>query len=182
MRSPQFAVWLRLAYLVALATMTTSAMAQSTEAELKAAFIFSFAKYVDWPADALNANPGALTMCLVGAGNELFVELSEMDGKAIKGRSLQVRARTRGDDLKSCQMLVMADSEAEHIASVLRRLAGVPVLTVDGSGSFLDAGGIIGLFAEGKKIRFDINLAAARRNNLVLSSNLLKLAREVRQP
>jgi hypothetical protein len=182
MLSPLLAVWLRLALLVALATMAAPARAESTEAELKAAFIFSFAKYVDWPADTLSANPGGLTMCLVGAGNELFVALSEMDGKAIKGRSLQVRARARGDNLKSCQMLVMADSEAEHFAGVLRRLEGVPVLTVNGSSDFLDSGGIIGLIVEGKKIRFDVNLASARRNNLVLSSNLLKLARSVRQP
>jgi len=182
MLPPLLAVWLRLALMVALASMAALAMAESTEAELKAAFIFSFAKYVDWPADALSANPGGLTMCLVGGSNELFDALSELDGKAIKGRSLQVRARARGDNLKSCQMLVMADSEADHFAGVLRRLDGVPVLTVNGSGSFLDAGGIISLFAEGKKIRFDINLAAAQRNNLLLSANLLKLARTVRQP
>ncbi|RQW81096.1 MAG: YfiR family protein [Geobacter sp.] len=179
---PLLNFWLRLTLLVALAAMAAPVWAESTEAELKAAFIFSFAKYVDWPADALNANPGALTLCLVGGSNDLFDELSEMHGKAIKGRSLQVRTSARSDNLKSCQMLVMADSEADHYASVLRRLDGVPVLTVNGSSNFLDAGGIIGLFAEGKKIRFDINLVAARRNNLVLSSNLLKLARTVRQP
>jgi len=178
----QLIVWLRLACITALAVVAAPVCADTTEAELKAAFIFSFAKYVDWPADALNANPGALTLCLVGGSNALFDALSEMHGKAIKGRSLQVRTSTRSDNLKSCQMLVMADSEVDHFASVLRRLDGVPVLTVNGSEHFLDAGGIIGLFAEGKKIRFDINLVAARRNNLVLSSNLLKLARTVRQP
>jgi hypothetical protein len=165
-----------------LTVWPAAAMAESTEAELKAAFIFSFAKYVEWPADAFSANPGGLSLCLLGGSNQLFVALRELDGKAIKGRSLQVRVSAHGDNLKSCQMLVMADSEAEYFAGVLRRLDGVPVLTVNGSDSFLDAGGIIGLFAEGKKIRFDINLAAARRNNLVLSSNLLKLAHTVRQP
>lgn len=182
MRPSRLSVWLHLACTTALAAVAAPLWAQTTEAELKAAFIFSFARYVDWPAAAFNANPGALTLCLVGGSNELFDELSRMHGKAIKGRSLEVRTRARSDNLQSCQMLVVADSEADHFASILRRLDGVPVLTVNGAERFLDAGGMIGLLAEGKKIRFDINLAAARRNSLVLSSNLLKLARTVRQP
>ena len=99
----------------------------------------------------------------------------------VKNRRLQVRAAARNSNLKSCQVLVMSESEAEHFEAVLKRLEGAPVLTVSGAGRFLDAGGIIGLFLEGGKLRFDINLDAARRNNLLLSSNLLKLARQVRQ-
>ena len=76
---------------------------------------------------------------------------------------------------------MLADSEAEHFETVLRRVAGQPVLTINGSGRFLDAGGIISLFIENGKLRFDINLAAARASNLSMSSNLLKLARVVRQ-
>jgi len=171
----------RLVLLVVLASLAASVWAESTEAELKAAFVYNFAKYVDWPADTLNATPGVLPLCLVGAQDALFDALTEMEGKMVKNRSLRVRAASRHDNLKACQVLVMADSEAEHFEAVLRRLEGVPVLTVNGSDRFLDAGGIIGLVAEGKKVRFDINLGAARRNNLVLSSHLLKLARQVRQ-
>jgi len=167
--------------LAALASLATPVWAEATEAELKAAFVYNFAKYVDWPADAPNATPGVLTLCLVGARDALFDALMEVEGKLVKNRSLRVRAAGRNDNLKGCQVLVMGESEAEHFEAVLRRLEGVPVLTVNGSGRFLDAGGIIGLIAEGNKVRFDINLGAARRNNVVLSSNLLKLARQVRQ-
>ncbi len=168
--------------LTTLAAMSAPVWAESTEAELRAAFIFSFAKYVDWPAEVLKANPTVLPMCLLGSSNEVFDALIDLNGKLIKGRNLQIRASTRGDNLKSCQMLVVADSEEEYFANILRRLEGAPVLTINGSSSFLDAGGIIILVAEGKKLRFDINLAAARRNDLVLSSSLLKLARKVRMP
>jgi len=171
-----------LALLVALAITSAPVWAEATEAELKAAFVFNFAKYVDWPADALNASAGTFNLCLVGGRDDLFAALAGMDGKTVKGRSLRVRSAGRADELKSCQILVLSDSEAAHFDTILRRLDGVPVLTVNGSGRFLDAGGIIGLITEGKKIRFDINLGAARRNNLALSSNLLKLARTVRQP
>jgi hypothetical protein len=170
-----------LAALGLLALLATPVWAESTEAEVKAAFIYNFAKYVDWPAESLDATPGALTLCLVGARDALFDALTEMDGKTVKNRSLQVRAAARNANLKGCQVLVMAESEADYFEAVVKRLEGVPVLTVNGSGRFLDVGGIIGLVAEGNKVRFDINLGAARRNNLVLSSNLLKLARQVRQ-
>ena len=164
-----------------LAALAAPAWAESTEAEIRAAFIFNFAKFVDWPAEALNATPGALSVCLVGAPDALFEALTDLEGKMVKNRRLQVRAAARNSNLRGCQILAMSESEAEHFEAVLKRLEGAPVLTVNGAGRFLDAGGIIGLFLEGGKLRFDINLDAARRNNLVLSSNLLKLARQVRQ-
>lgn len=180
-RPPRQASWRRWVPLAALAALAAPAWAESTEAEVRAAFIYSFTKFVDWPADALNATPGALSLCLVGAPDALFEALADLEGKTVKNRSLHVRVAGRTSNLKGCQVLVMSESEAENFETVLKRLGGAPVLTVNGSGRFLDAGGIIGLFAEGGKLRFDINLEAARRNSLVLSSNLLKLARQVRQ-
>ena len=171
-----------LSLLVALAVAPAPAWAEASEAELKAAFVFNFAKYVDWPAEVLSASAGALNLCLMGSRDEMFAALAEMEGKPVKGHSLRVRSAGRGDDLRSCHILVFSDSESDYFDSVLRRLEGVPVLTVNGAGRFLDAGGIIGLVNEKNKVRFDINLAAARRNKLALSSNLLKLARTVRQP
>jgi hypothetical protein len=155
--------------------------AEVTEADLKAAFVYNFTKFVEWPAEAFNSSPDSVTLCLLGAREPLFDALAEMRGMPVKNRSLRVRSVTRNDTLRTCQMLIVAESEAEHFETVLRRLEGVPVLTVNGSDRFLDAGGIIGLTTEGPKVRFEINLAAARRNNLVLSSNLLKLAKKVRQ-
>ena len=155
--------------------------AEVTESELKAAYVYNFTKFVEWPTDAFNASPDSVTLCLMGAREPLFDALMELEGKPVKNRHLRVRSITRNENLKACQMLVAAESEAEHFETVIRRLEGVPVLTLNGSNRFLDAGGIIGLTTEGAKVRFDINLAAARRSNLVLSSNLLKLARNVRQ-
>ena len=159
-----------------------AAVAQTSEAELKAAFVFNFARYVEWPADAGGAAGEAFRLCLLGRRDALFAALAALDGKSVGERSLRVRAAAREDDLASCHLLVVGESEAEHFERILQPLAGVPVLTVNGSGRFLDAGGIIGLVTENDRVRFDINLGAARRNGLALSSNLLKLARTVRQP
>lgn len=155
--------------------------AQIGEAELKASFIFSFAKYVTWPAEVPNANPGELVLCLLGSRDELFAALGEKDGKTVQNLTVRFRQVSRDDNLKSCQILAVAESEAEYFGTLLRRLAGQPVLTINGSGRFLEAGGIIGLFSENNKLRFDINLTAARQNNLVISSSLLRLARTVKQ-
>lgn len=164
-----------------LGCLAMPAQAQVSEAELKASFILSFAKFVTWPTEALNANPGELVICLLGNKDALYDALSEKQGKTAQQLTVRFRHVARGDNLKACQVLVLADSEAEHFETVLRRLAGQPVLTINGSGRFLEAGGIIGLFDENNKLRFDINLAAARQNNLVISSNVLRLARTVKQ-
>lgn len=164
-----------------LGCLAMLAQAQVSEVELKASFILSFAKFVTWPAETLNANPGELVFCLLGNKDEFYDALSEKQGKQAQQLTVRFRPVARSDNLKACQVLVFADSEAEHFEAVLRRLAGQPVLTINGAGRFLEAGGVIGLFSESNKLRFDINLAAARQNNLTISSNLLRLARTVKQ-
>jgi hypothetical protein len=157
-------------------------LAQVTEAELKAAFLFNFTKFVEWPAQSLATTPGSLNVCLFGPRDAFFDAIHELNGKPVKSRNLSVRAVGRGEAPRNCQVLVMAESEADQFETVLKRLNGAPVLTVNGAGHFLDAGGIIGFAMEGDKLRFDINLTAAQRGNLELSSNLLRLARQVRRP
>lgn len=166
---------------LALAGWTLPGGAQTSEAELKGAFIFNFAKYVEWPAEAFGASSGDLVLCLVGSQNELFDVLGEKQGKSVQNRTLRVRSARRDENLKTCHLLVIDESESEHFEGILRRSAGNPILSINGSGRFLDAGGIIGLINVNDKLRFDVNLAAARKNNLAVSSNLLKLARTVRQ-
>lgn len=168
-------LWLSL-WLVAQSTW-----AQVTEAELKASFILSFARYTTWPAEALAANAGELVLCYLGGRDELHEALGEKQGKPVQQMTLRIRSVMRGDNLKVCHILVFSDSEAERAEPVLARLAGQPVLTINGAGRFLEAGGVIGIFPENNRLRFDINLAAARQNGLMISSNLLRLARTVKQ-
>jgi hypothetical protein len=136
---------------------------------------------VTWPAEALNANPGELVFCLLGSKGALYDALSEKQGKQAQQLTVRFRHVAPGDNLKACQVLVFGDSETDHFEAVLRRLTGQPVLTINGTGRFLEVGGNIGLFNENDKLRFDINLVAARQNGLTMSSNLLRLARTVKQ-
>lgn len=177
-----FPLLARLALLVSLAPMALPAWAEATEAELKAAFVFNFTKFVEWPAESLAATPGSLNVCLLGPRNAFFDALHELNGKPVKNHNLNVRSLGRGESPRQCQVLVLGESEAELFESVLKRIEGLAVLTIGGAGRFFDAGGIIGLVTEDGKVRFDVNLVAARRSNLELSSNLLRLARQVRKP
>lgn len=173
--------WFGIAALLMLFGYAFPAWPQVSEAELKASFILGFAKFVTWPAAALNASPGELVLCLLGNKDDLYAALGEKEGKQAQQLTVRFRPVAPGDNLKVCQVLVLAPSEPEQFEPVLRRLAGQPVLTINGAGRFLEAGGIVGLFIDNNKLRFDINLAAARQNNLTISSNVLKLARTVLQ-
>lgn len=146
------------------------------ESAVKAAFIYNFAKFVDWPEDAWNRSP-RLRLCVSGGG-DLAQALAALESKPpVRGKPVEVRQRARGDDGSGCHILVVTG----------RGGIGQPVpgsaaalLTVGDSDGFAGSGGVIGLVVEGDKVRFEVNPEAAQRAGLKLSSQILKLARIVR--
>lgn len=167
---------------VVLASMLPArAAAQPTVAELKAAYIYNFTRYVEWPAEAEAA--AGFELCLAGnAAEPLFEALDELDGKNVRSRRIRIRRVGADSELKGCAMMVIEEADREIAATILERLAGQPTLTVSSRDSFLDLGGMMNLVTESGKVRFDVNLGAARASNLVMTFQLLKLARTVKQP
>lgn len=145
---------------------------------IKAGFILNFAKFTDWPPSA--SGGGRLLVCSLGP-QPLSGNLEALQGRIVQGREVQVRASTPPNELRECQVLFIAANEEPRVEWLLKHLARLPVLTISDVPNFAYAGGVIGLFEENNKLRFDINLTAARQNNLTLSSNLLRLARTVKQ-
>ena len=129
-------LWLRAALLAALGAIATTAAAETTEMELKAALVFNFIKYVNWPTESLATTPDSLNICLLGLRDAYFDAIHDLNGKRVNNRNLNVRSLGRGESPRSCQVLVLAESEVDHFESVLKRLEGLPVLTVNGSGRF----------------------------------------------
>jgi hypothetical protein len=169
----------RRALLALLLLLPAMAFADTpTEDSVKAGFILDFAKFTDWPAIVPGNDP--LLICSLGA-RALSGNLEVLQGRTAKGREVRVRASTRPSELHECQVLFIDAEEESRVEWVLQRVAKLPVLTISDAPNFVQAGGIIGMFQENNKMRFDINLAAARQNNLVVSSNLLRLARTVKQ-
>ena len=157
-----------------------TARAQSlTEYEIKAAFIYNFAKFVQWPSTAFAQPQSPLTMCLIG--KDVFgAALDTIEHKLAQGHELQVRRQVRLEDLKTCHILFVAESERNRLAPIFRAAAGVDVLTISDLDRFAEAGGMIGLYNVDNQVQFAINLEVARSTSLQINSQLLKLAKIVR--
>jgi hypothetical protein len=157
-----------------------SAIAQGAIAEenrVKAGFVLNFAKYTTWPLRPL---PSELKLCSL-SNAPLDGALSVLQGRTIHGTVLQVRSSLRPSDLRDCQMIFVGAQEAARVDFILAQLSNLPILTVGDTPGFVQSGGMIGLKIANDRIRFDVNLAAARRAGLAVSANMAKLADEVLQ-
>ena len=121
---------------------------------------------------------GSLVLCVFG--EDPFGEaLDEMEGRAVRGRRLVIDRTSRLDNLDKCHIVFVCKSEEERFTGVLDRLGNQSVLVVSDIGRFAERGGTIGLPTVDGMVRITINLQAAERANLVVSSRLLALARIV---
>jgi hypothetical protein len=150
----------------------------AVEYQVKAAFLYNFTKFVEWPADPQPQGP--FRLCVVGSdpfGGSLEAIVR---GETVAGRPLVVdRVDNDGQPLekvRSCHVLFISRSERERLRQILDTVAGGAVLTVSDIPGFLDAGGQIELVLVGTKVRFAIEPAAAARSGLKISSKLLRLA------
>jgi hypothetical protein len=155
-----------------------SESSQLSEYEVKAAYIYNFAKYVEWPAASVSRESSSLTICIVGKSpmNEVIESLA---GKAIKNRRIVVRNFSRIEDLGECNIVFINATVKTSLNQLLASMAARPILTVSDSKGFAAAGGMIEFVAIGDKIRFEINNRAAQQVNVRVSSHLLRLARTV---
>ena len=147
-----------------------------SENDLKAAFVFNFAVFTEWPQDALSSG-APLSLC-ASTASPLFAALSQLNDKLVNGHRIRVRAS--GATARSCHVLVLERADRERWTQ-LRRDLGAPanVLTVADEAGTVAEGAVISMSVEGKRIGFDIDMAAARAARLTLSSKLLRLARSV---
>ena len=150
------------------------------EYKVKAAFLYNFAKFVDWPPGAFPDAKSPLTLCILGEDPFGPFLDQTVAGESIGGRPIAVQRGARLADLKGCHLLFIGRAERGRLREVIAALHDGPVLTVGEEGSFLDDGGMIDLVLEGNRVRFEANLAAVDRSPLKISSKLLRLARQVR--
>lgn len=146
------------------------------EYRLKAAFVYNFAAFTEWPAEV---GPN-LVVCLFG-GDPFGAEIDPLQGKKAGDRSLAVQRRSGIDTLKTCQVVYIAPSAMGQLPRVLDALRGLPVLTVADSPGAMRLGVALNMSLTQGRISFEANLAAARQAKLNLSSKLLRLASEVAQ-
>lgn len=147
----------------------------SREHALKAAFLYNFLRFVEWPNGAARAP----TVCVVGG--EAFAQAVEgaLRGKLVDGKEVSVRRLAAPKMAEGCTLLFVPDASLDEWPRLQASLACEPVLAVGESAAFLSAGGSISLFADANRLRFDVNRAAAGCGGLRYSSRLLSLARAV---
>jgi hypothetical protein len=163
------------AYIFCNATPGASAeVLSSREYEIKAAYLYNFIKYVDWPTYGDTITIGVL------GGNPFGTALTPLNGKAVKGRRLLVKEVDSLRDAQKCQIIFVSSSEKSRLQEILENLKSARVLTVGETEGFASSGGIINFVDENNKVRFEINADAARRTGLNISSELLKLAKLVK--
>ncbi len=168
---------LRFAIALALwVAMTGSATADDKdihEDEVKAAFVYNFAKFVEWPTGKIN---GTINLCILGESPLGFSALKAIDGRTAQDKPLVTKLLSKSDDLKGCHIVFIAASERSKMAQLLKAAHQQQALTVSDMNGFTQGGGAIEMVKTDDKIRFDINLLAAKEAGLVISSRLLSLA------
>jgi hypothetical protein len=165
--------------LAGLATLAWALAAHSqglSEYRLKAAFLYNFAAYTEWPAEV----GGTLNVCIYGA-DPFGADADTLNGKKAGPRTLAMHRRTQADTLKGCQIVFIAHAGSDQVRRVLDVLRGQPVLTVADVPRGLQHGVALNMNLTQEHVSFEANLRATREARLELSSRLLRLATEVLQ-
>ncbi len=150
-----------------------------SEYQVKAAYLFNFLKFVEWPSDAFS---DPLAPIIIGiTGDDQFVSTLQQIvlGKTVQDRDVIIRKYRPAEDLRSCQILFISPSEEKRLPHILESLRGSSVLTVSDIDRFVESGGMIQFKMENSRVRFSIGLAAAERARLKISSKLLAVAQAV---
>jgi hypothetical protein len=152
----------------------------ASEYAVKAAFLFHFAQFVEWPAAAFRDASSPLVYCTIGLDPFQGALDAALSGKMIGARAFQVRHYKEAQEAHGCHVLFIGAEQKRQLSAALSELKGTPVLVVGESDKFVDEGGMIGFSLEENKVRFEINLEAAEKAGLKISAKLLALAKTVR--
>jgi YfiR/HmsC-like len=149
---------------------------QPSEYQVKAAFLFNFAKFVEWPPETFAVETSPLVIGIMGDNPFGGALESTIQNKTINNRSLVIKSLHSLAEATNCQILFINASEKKRFAEIFQSLHRSSILTVSETEGFTEAGGMINFVLENKKIRFQINDEAAKAARLKISSKLLTLA------
>jgi len=165
---------------LALVVFAPSLAAESgLEYRVKAAFLFNFARFVEWPSNSFDNAAAPLHLCVLEPdpfGTTLDQTVAD---KTVDKHPLLLRRTARLSDTQGCHILFVSMDASEPLPEVLGALENRPILTVSEGDEFLRAGGIIGFVLDQGKVRFHVNLQAADGASLKISSKLLNVASRV---
>jgi hypothetical protein len=168
-------LWICFATPIAIQAQTAS------PSRLRAAYIYNFSKFVEWPTPPSSQAPKSFVLCAYGKGPVNDALQHDVAGRMVEGKVITVKTVSDPGQVQACQVLYVGPAAGEHLPHLLTNLHGVPVLTIGETADFAAAGGMIGFEVESNQLRFVINVRAAKAAGLKVSSRLLSLATKVQQ-
>ena len=156
------------------------AASNPSEYAVKAAYLYNFGRFVEWPRNAPSGQTGDFAICVLGRDPFGTVLDTTISGERIDGKSVVARRIAKAGDAAGCRVLFISSSENKQLKEILSGLGKQSVLTVSDMPQFVDQGGIVQFVLAAERVRFEINLAAAQQAGLNLSSELLKVAADVK--
>jgi hypothetical protein len=173
---PRFLFLLLMALFSLIWNPGTSRAEAFEEYHIKAAFLYHFSNFVDWPASTFEATKGHLRICVMGKdpfGQSLDATLAN---KSVRDHPFEIRRNPPTTELQHCHLLYLPASASSQIRALRHQVAKENVLTVGETLDFMRQGGMVQLFVDNQKIRFAVNTDVVNQANLKVSSKLLRLA------
>ena len=168
--------------LVMVALSLTGVRAQSPTADeyqVKAAFLYNFAKFVEWSPSSFATASAPIRICVLGR-NPFGRDLSEVtDGKTVNGRKFLVDQVADLQLARSCHIVFVSSSEKGQLKRIVEGLQGTDALTVGDSKAFIEQGGMINFVLENDRVQFEVNHKATEMAGIKVSSKLLNVAKRV---
>ena len=169
--------------LAAALAFPVAALAQSEsrpgEAQIKAAFLYKFGDFVQWPPASFTRPDAPFAIGVMGAEGVAAALEELVANRTVQGRPVVVRRMRRGESLAGLHMLFIGQSDPARLAETLAATKGQPLLTVTENDNAISHGSMINFVAEAQRVRFDVALPSAERGQLKISSRLLAVARRV---
>jgi hypothetical protein len=175
------AVWLLVSGMLCLlwATPASAQVAKAPEYSLKAAYLFNFIQFVEWPSNSFTSEVAPIIIGVLGEDPFVGALDQAIKEKKVHGRSFEIRRSKQIGDLRECQVLFVCASEAKRLSEILPLIKKSGLLTVSDIDRFAEQGGVINFTMENNKVRFEVNMNAATAANLKISAQLLRLAKQV---
>ena len=182
--SHRFRPWflaLAVAWVLAIAPCLQAQSLKPTDYDVKAAYLYNFGHFVEWPANVASAQNDSFTVCILGQDPFGPVLDTTLAGETIAGKRVAAKRISTPQESGNCQILFLSSAEDAQLKTIIKALNKQAVLTVSDMPEFSQHGGMIQFVLEGKRVRFEVNLAAVQHAGLTLSSELLKVATTVRR-
>ena len=168
-----------LAWSILTAPNAVGAAGSEKAYRVKVAFLLNFASLVKWPEESFDDSESPFVICHLGGSQTRALFDTTYAGRMVKRHPIEVRHPSRVGDVLGCHIIMITAERSEQASGFITAAAGKSILTIGETEGFALSGGVIGFYNDGSKIRFEINLSAARNANLRISSRLLRLAQLV---